>query len=152
METTIKATPKSWRVLTIIYSAILASITYMAYRNTLPTEYINYPHLDKVGHFILVGFAAFLFHKLFKGKKIIKNKIALGPLLVMLIFAIDEYAQKFSAVRTCSLYDFMANTSGVVFFMLVEKRWPEMGPIWVIEKLQRVCAFLYCQLGKLKEK
>ena len=152
MTRTIDSTPKSWRVISIAYAIFLSIIMIMAYIGIIPTKFTTYPQTDKIGHFILVGLAAFLLHKVLNKKKIIKNKIALGPLLIIIAFAIDEYAQLFSANRSCNIYDFMANVSGVIFFMLIEKRWPEIGPTWAIEKLQRMCAFVHWQLGRLKEK
>ncbi len=152
MNNIISSTPKSWKIITIAYSIFLATIMLFAYTGILSTKFTHVPQLDKVVHFGLVGFAAFLAHKVLNRKKILNNKVAIGPLIILLLFAIDEYSQKFSPNRSCSIYDYLANVSGVVFFMFLEKRWPNISPTWAIEKMQRACAFLYWQLGRLKEK
>lgn len=152
MKTLISSSPKSWRIISIAYFIILSGIILMAYLGIFSTKPGIFPHFDKVVHFISIGFSAFLFHKQLDRKKILNNKIALGPLLIILLFAIEEYVQRFSSMRSSTIFDFIANTSGVISFMLIEKRWPDIGPTWAIEKMQRVCAFLYWQLRKLKEK
>ena len=89
--------------------------------NSFFNLFINIPHYDKIGHFILMGILAFL------------AVISIAPLLplppfkssllilvsVLLLIAIEECSQIFIVTRTFSLADFACDFFGVVFFGLI---------------------------------
>jgi hypothetical protein len=149
METIVKQTSKSWKIILLVYSCGLATVMALAYLDKIQ---FDFPGMDKIGHFMMIGGASYLAHKALNRKKILKNRIALGPLLVLVFFGIEEYVQQFSPVRSFSISDLGADALGVLFFMMLEKRWPEIGPKWAIDKTQKACLFLYWQLEKLKER
>lgn len=106
------------------YFGILMTICISAYLKMLPVKSSTIPFYDTVGHFILIGLAAFLGHLAMKKRKIMVGAIffPLAPLLVSLFTLIEEVLQNLSPNRTFSLSDLAADLVGIVFFYwLAEK-------------------------------
>ena len=96
-------------------------ISVCAYLKILPPQLAVY---DKLGHFILLGFASFLSHQALGRRMVgaIAFLIPLGPLLVTFFSLIDECLQILSSARSFSLIDLGANWIGIwVFYWLGEK-------------------------------
>jgi len=73
--------------------------------------------LDKIVHFFLAGALAFSLDGAL-GRRNLHAwglRLPLAPLLVLVPCAIDEWLQRYSAVRTSSLWDFLADVAGVTF-------------------------------------
>lgn len=100
-----------------IHLGLVLMIAISAYLGILPTTYGKIPHVDLLGHAVLIGFLAFFldgildFRPLFSGKF---SSIRLAPILIMGIAAVEEVAQVLSPRRSASLGDFIADVVGIV--------------------------------------
>jgi len=89
---------------------------------------LSIPHFDKMVHFILFFGLCLLFFKPFK--KIKMSYLVLAPATSVLLAAILELIQhSISSTRSSNIYDFFANTAGIVvsifFYSLFvsDKKW-----------------------------
>ena len=55
------------------------------------------------------------------GRRIVAWRLPLGPVLVAALASADEAAQALSPFRTVSLGDFLANLSGIAFFLALDR-------------------------------
>ena len=78
----------------------------------------NYPGMDKIGHFILMGILSFLVNTLLKGEKISVLSLSLlkGSLIVIFIVMLEEFSQIFLTYRAFSLLDIFADLLGIILF------------------------------------
>lgn len=95
-----------------------------AYTGMLPTSLPAVPHIDKLGHAILIGPIAFfldgaLDHRpLFRGRAFPR----LAPVAVLIVAGIEEYLQRLSPRRSSDWADFLADVVGVCFFTWLSMR------------------------------
>ena len=107
--------------LTILFALCIVVIIILANMGILAALRLTeaFPHIDKVGHFLLFGILALLVNwTLFRARPHHSRKrIALitGLILALLIGA-EEGSQRLFANRTFSLADLTASYLGVVFF------------------------------------
>ena len=89
-----------------------------AYLGMLPTVLPNLPHSDLLLHAILIGLLGGLLDGALGFRRLLPNLVRprLGPFLVLLVAGAEEYAQRFSARRTSTWSDFIADVVGVLFF------------------------------------
>lgn len=98
--------------------AFLALIIGLAYGDVLSERMIYFPGYDLVGHFLLMGFAAFLLHLALNRRKVPVGRWALPAAVLWLapISALEEAAQMLSPVRTFSWLDLLSNVAGILLF------------------------------------
>ena len=78
------------------------------------------PYGDKIGHVVLYGLMAlFLNYGFnFKSKKIFGFNMQIGAIIVLTFAGLEEITQYWLPSRTCDVFDFVADTVGVVLFSL----------------------------------
>jgi VanZ family protein len=103
----------------ILYAAALAAIVVAADADWLPhfAQHLHHlPYLDKVGHFTLYGLLA-LFANLAlasSGRWTAVRAIVIGTTVVLAVATLEEYSNRFVAVRDWSLGDLAANYLGIL--------------------------------------
>ncbi|MFH7030181.1 MAG: VanZ family protein [Heteroscytonema crispum UTEX LB 1556] len=98
---------RPWVLAFWFYLSILMTILISAYLKILPVKSSTIPFYDTIGHFILIGIAAFISHLALNKRRIIFLSIAipLAPLLVGFFTVSEELLQKLSPNRTFDLVD-----------------------------------------------
>jgi VanZ family protein len=76
------------------------------------------PYGDKIGHMGLYGVMALLLNYglNFKSKKIFGFNMQVGAMIVLTFAGLEEITQYWLPSRTCDVFDFVADTVGVVLF------------------------------------
>jgi VanZ family protein len=103
---------------------LVTLIAVGAYLRVLPSSLPSFPNFDKIAHGVLIGLLAFFldgaldFRPLVRGWRFPR----LGPVLVLVVAGIEEYAQRFAAHRGSSIVDFAADFVGVCFFSWLAHR------------------------------
>lgn len=95
----------------------------------LPTKaFINIPHFDKIVHFGLFFVFCLLLFRPFRRLKV--NPYIFAPAVSIVLSALLEIIQHvISSTRSSNLYDFLANTAGIVVsafffhFFVSGKKW-----------------------------
>ena len=108
----------------LAHLSLVVLISAGAYLGVLPTSLPDVPHLDKLGHAILIGGLAFFLDGALDHRRI-SPRISfprLGPSLVLVTAGIEEYLQRFSTRRTSDPWDFVADVVGVCFFAWLSRR------------------------------
>ena len=78
------------------------------------------PYGDKLAHASLYGVMALLLNYglNFKSKKIFGFNMQMGAIIVLTFAGLEEITQYWLPSRTCDVFDFVADTVGVVLFSL----------------------------------
>jgi len=103
-----------------MYTIFIGSIIYAANSNSLyPTllEWVRAtPGMDKLGHFVLVGTLAFLVNWILSCRTIsvAGRRLFLGSIICFALFTAEEISQIWIPSRTFDLFDFLANTLGIL--------------------------------------
>jgi VanZ family protein len=103
----------------ILYAAALAAIIAAADANRLPVfaqQLHHVPYLDKLAHFTLYGLLA-LFANLAlvrSGRWTPMRAIRIGTIVVLIVATLEEYSNRFVAVRDWSWGDLAANYLGIL--------------------------------------
>lgn len=120
-----KSCNKGWVFAFWFYLGILATISISAYMRILPVKSSTIPFYDTIGHFILIGLAAFFGHLALNKRKIavFNLDIPVAPVLTGFCSIIDELLQQLSPYRTFDLTDLAANFVGIFCFYLLAERW-----------------------------
>ena len=115
-----------WAIAFIFYIATLVIISVLAYHNQLPKSLTAN---DKLGHFVLFGFAGFLSHQALRQRRFhfYGLPLPIGPLGIGLLVIIDEGLQALSPNRSAGIDDLWANWFGILVFLWIGN--------WVIAKL-----------------
>lgn len=105
------------------YVLLLAGIIFAAYRQLIPQEVLPLPYGDTLGHFGLIGMAAFLLelawgHRRLRLPRAIlgRTSVSAAMLTIATASALEEGAQLFSHTRTFDVIDLGANLAGVICF------------------------------------
>jgi hypothetical protein len=117
-------THQRWVFAFWVYLGILLTIIISAYLKMLPVKNSAIPFYDTIGHFILIGIAAFLSHLALKKQRITYLNITmpLAPIIVSIITLIEECLQKLSPNRSFDLLDLASDLCGIIIFTwLAEK-------------------------------
>jgi polysaccharide biosynthesis protein VpsQ len=109
------------KILLIVYVFILAVIIFIASQKG--TRYRlnfvgNIPYGDKLGHFLLMGFFAFLLNLVLNARtvRLWKFRYLLGSLIVLIVVTLEEISQKFVAGRTFDGSDLIFDFLGIFLF------------------------------------
>jgi len=81
------------------------------------------PYGDKIAHASLYGVMALLLNYgfNFKSKKIFGFNMQLGAIIVLAFAGLEEITQYWLPSRTCDIFDFVADTVGVVLFSFLRR-------------------------------
>jgi VanZ family protein len=109
------------RIVTILFFGFIVVVIWAADTNVLPkiiTAIYSYPNGDKLGHFFLLGFLAFLINCSLPGQSItlMSIRIPVGSLVVGGLACLEEFSQSFFPSRTSSFLDLAFSLLGIVFF------------------------------------
>ncbi|HEU5012583.1 MAG TPA: VanZ family protein [Roseiflexaceae bacterium] len=118
----INITHRGWQRIFLVYLGILLGIIVSAYARFIPAQLTFFPLYDKIGHFVLLGSAAYLAHRASNRKYMRIGGLALplGPLLVALVALGEECLQSFSPYRTFSMLDYACDLGGITLFYVVD--------------------------------
>lgn len=107
-----------------IQLAVDVLIALGAYLGILPTTLPQVPHFDLLAHAVLIGLLGFFLDGALGFRRFLPNvaRPRLGALLVILVAGTEEYLQRFSARRTSTWSDFIADVMGVLFFSWLARR------------------------------
>lgn len=103
-----------------IFAGCLAA-SCLAYGGLIRLEVLGVPHLDFVAHLVFIGLLAFFADGLI-GERPAFGALRLGPALVLAAAAADEVLQRFSANRSSTWSDFVADAIGVTLGGLAAAR------------------------------
>jgi VanZ family protein len=94
----------------IAQTAFVLLTSLGAYLGSLPTQLPSWPHADLAGHAVLVGMVAFFL----AGALALRGRAGwIAPVAVLACAGIEEWAQRFSPLRSSSWVDFAADVIGV---------------------------------------
>ena len=113
-----KQVNRTWSIIFLMYFAVILTIIILAYLSLLPFDSYERYYIDKIMHFILLGFLGYLLHRSLNRKWF--YFIPIGPFLVIIFCIIDEGIQHMSPIRTSDWYDFYADLSGIFFFFATD--------------------------------
>jgi undecaprenyl-diphosphatase len=115
-----------WRWLLWPQIAIVVVVTQMAYLDLLPFYLLQWPLADKVIHFLGFGAVVFWLNLWFGGRKVPLGRwaIPLAILLPLVIAALEEGGQAFSARRSADPLDLTSDAAGMLFFWWLSHRIP----------------------------
>jgi VanZ family protein len=84
----------------------------------------DFPGLDKIGHFLLMGTLSFLVNTTLGAKKIriLSANLLLGNLLVILVVVLEEISQIFLVHRAFSLLDLAFDMGGIILGGYIAQR------------------------------
>lgn len=106
------------------YFGMLITIIVSAYLRIIPVKISTIPFYDTLGHFILLGIAAYLSHLALNKRRvdIFNIFLPLAPILVSIFTLIEEILQTLSPYRTFSISDLTADLCGIVLFAWLAER------------------------------
>jgi hypothetical protein len=107
---------------TVLVAVVGSAIAYL---EGLPAFVQGVPHLDKACHFGVLGAIAFFLDPITRRRSIRVGQaihLPVAAILILVPAGVEEYLQRFSANRSSSLGDFIADASGVVFFIWLSRR------------------------------
>ena len=105
---------------------LVIAISIGAYTGLLPTVIQRVPHLDKLGHAVLIGGIAFFLDGVLEHRRAWRSP-SLAALAVLVVAGVEEYAQRLSPRRSSDLMDFAADVVGVCFFVWLSRRLDQAG-------------------------
>jgi len=110
-----------WRTGFVVSALICVVSSCLAYGGWMRVAVLGVPHLDFVGHLVMMGVLACFADGLLRHRTFARA-LPLGPALVLAAATIDEVLQRFSANRTSSWSDFVADAIGVTLGALAAAR------------------------------
>jgi polysaccharide biosynthesis protein VpsQ len=120
-------THQRWVFAFWVYLGILLTIIISAYLKMLPVKSLTIPFYDTIGHFILIGIAAFLSHLALNKRKIncLNLRIPHAAIIVSLLTLIEECLQKLSPNRSFDLLDLASDLCGIIIFTWLAEKIPD---------------------------
>lgn len=118
---------KNLQYATLAYTICVFSITALAdagFSSSIYGFLKVIPHYDKIGHFLVYGFWSFLLNYSLNFRKMHFGtfKLFTGSFIALLILSFEEYSQSYFITRDCSIYDLMANYSGILIFGIISEK------------------------------
>jgi VanZ family protein len=108
----------------LAHSAMVVLISIGAYTGRLPNAIPSIPHLDLLGHAILIGGLAFFLDGALGYRRLLAGSAfpRLAPVLILIGAGVEEYLQRLSPRRESSLSDFAADVIGVCLLCWASQR------------------------------
>jgi VanZ family protein len=107
----------------VLHLGLVVVISVSAYAGVIPTSFAAVPHLDLLGHAILIGGIAFFLDGALGHRGITRESaLPLAPVIVLAVAGVEEYLQRLSPRRSSSWSDFAADVVGVCFFTWLARR------------------------------
>lgn len=102
--------------------SLVIAVSIAAYTRHLPA-WIAPGDTDKLFHFAMGGILAFFLDHALRHRAAWRSRVAppLSSVVVLVPLGIDEYFQRFSAVRSSSAGDFAADLAGVIVFTIAAR-------------------------------
>ncbi len=116
---------RNWfRVGFALHLSLVVLISIGAYTGLLPTSLPAFPHMDKLGHAILIGGLAFFLDGALDHRTLVRGRDfpRLAPVLVLAAAGVEEYLQRLSPRRTSDIADFAADVVGVCILTWLARR------------------------------
>ena len=110
------------------FGAIVAGAGYLsilAYREGLPEFFDRLQQSDKIVHFSTAGLLAFFLDGALRRRTAFTIggfAMPLAALLILVPAGIEEFLQRYSALRTSSIWDFTADLLGVLVLLPLSRR------------------------------
>jgi hypothetical protein len=103
---------------------LVVLVSIGAYTGMLPTSLPAVPHLDKLGHAVLIGPIAFFLDGALDHRPLFRDHAfpRLAPVAVLIVAGVEEYLQRLSPRRSSDWADFLADVVGVCFFTWLSLR------------------------------
>mgnify|MGYP000754833123 CR=1 FL=1 len=115
-----------WSLALAAASLFLGVVLWLAYHNQLPVQWLQrIPRYDKLGHFVLIGGAAWLAYRA-SGRRMVRlgrASVPLGPVVVLAVAFVEEGFQILSPHRSFSVSDLAANVLGAAFWVGLDMWW-----------------------------
>ena len=114
-----------WRVGLGLHLSFVLLIGFSAYAGYIPNVIHAIPKGDVLCHFLLIGMVGFFvdgvlgFRPLWPGRF---EWLRLGPILVICVAGAEELAQAAVPHRSCNIWDFVGDVTGVFFFSWLATR------------------------------
>jgi hypothetical protein len=117
----------AWRWWTgvLLVAAIAGYTTVLAYREGLPEIFAVVWQFDKAVHFSAAGLLAFFLDGALKRRmlpRLAGVSVPMAAAAVLVPAAIEEFMQRYSLVRTSSIWDFAADVAGVAVLLPLSRR------------------------------
>lgn len=103
----------------ILFLSGIIYVIFLVDQITLPrwlTDLYAFPNGDKVGHFLLMGLAAFFINMALMDRTFYIGKFSLpyGPTIFAVLVTLEEISQQFFPNRTYSLEDLACSFAGII--------------------------------------
>jgi polysaccharide biosynthesis protein VpsQ len=124
-----------WISIAVVFVIGIVLVIILADLVELPdwlTVIYAFPNGDKVGHFLLMGAAAFLINMALSDRSFRVGQVFVpyGPLIFALLVTAEEFSQQFFPHRTASWEDLIMSFLGILILGILPSR-------WLIRKLHR---------------
>jgi VanZ family protein len=119
-----KAKTGRWWAGFFVIVAFALHFTRLAYNDELP-DIFRREQADKVFHFLFAGLLAFFLDGALRRRVLVslgELPIPLAAVGVLVPAGIEEFMQRFAITRTSSIWDFAADTAGVVVLLALGRR------------------------------
>jgi len=106
----------------ITYTIAVVYLLLFKVPSTEKLGFLNFPHSDKIIHFLIFGILSTLWvlSPFIKKTNFAKKLLIIGLLSFAFSFTL-EIIQSFTIYRTFEFYDIIANLAGISFFYLIQK-------------------------------
>ncbi|MDB4935321.1 MAG: hypothetical protein JWP87_2293 [Labilithrix sp.] len=114
-----------WWIGVFVVVATAAYLSRVAYREGLPPAFDVFPQFDKVLHFLIAGLLAFFLDGALRRRAAFTAfgfRVPLAAALVLVPAGVDELLQRYSMLRTSSIWDFAADVAGVAVLLPLSRR------------------------------
>lgn len=123
-----------WICAAVVFVIGIILVIVLADQVELPrwlTAIYAFPNGDKVGHFLLMGAAAFLINMALSDRSFHLGRVSVpyGPLIFAVLVAAEEFSQQFFPNRTASWEDLVMSFLGILILGVLPSR-------WLVHKLQ----------------
>src|SRR5687767_5593440 len=103
---------RGWWIAFGAVAALAVVVTVLAYSGRLPPRFFE---ADKHIHFAAAGMLAFTLDRATRGRSL------RWPAMLLVLFAVDEIAQRLSVHRSSTFGDYAADVAGVVAFTALSR-------------------------------
>lgn len=121
-------TKRFWIACAVLFMAVICYLIFLVDQVTLPkwiTVLYDFPNGDKLGHFLLMGMAAFLINMALSDRSFSVGRILVpyGPFVFAILVTLEEISQQFFPNRTYSLVDLAFSFAGILVLGILPSRY-----------------------------